>query len=146
MSRRIIKKLKSPIVLIVSGVLTLGFVCPSMLGHESMHIPTGSMAGILMVVTPDNQECCNTSISKHIESWKDIALTLPDKARDAWALLMLGLALILGYGWVSLWSRRPSPDLDVGQLRLYIREHPDLILFDHLKLAFARGILNPKIY
>ena len=98
------------------------------------------------ILGANQQECCNTSISKNIDSWKDIVLTLPDKMRDTWALLMLGLVLIFAFSWTPLWNRRPTIDLDIGRLRLYIREHPDLILFDHLKLAFARGILNPKIY
>ena len=93
------------------------------------------------------ESCCGTNVSQHIQSWKNTFLAVPQGVRDALTLLALGLTLILGYSWVSLWNRRPSIELDIGRLRLYIRrQNPELILFNHLKLAFARGILNPKIY
>lgn len=99
-----------------------------------------------MTSSQHDQPCCTLGVAHHIDSWKNIILTVPDKLRDVWALLALGLTLILGYSWISLWNRRPSIDLDVGHLRLYERDNPDLTLFNHLKLAFARGILNPKVY
>ena len=140
-----IKKIKFPIILTTLGVLTFGFVCTGMASHASMH-NTGTNSFGVIISTANQQECCNTSISKNIDTWKNIVLTVPDKMRDVLSLLVLGLALVLGYGWLSFWNRRPSIDLDIGHLRLYERDNPDLILFNHLKLAFARGILNPKIY
>ena len=92
------------------------------------------------------QQCCGTSISHHFNTWKNITLAVPDKVRDSLMLLALGLSLILGGSWLSLRHRYPLPNLDILRLRLYIRQNPDLLLFNHLKLAFARGILNPKIY
>ena len=136
------KSIKSPVVLLTLAFLTFGFVCTGMFGKQ-MDMSQMDMG---MMSSEHGQQCCTIGVAHHINSWKDIVLTLPNKTRDALMLLALSLALIFGYSWVSLWNRRPSPDLDIGRLRLYIREHPDLILFDHLKLAFARGILNPKIY
>lgn len=133
------------ITLITVGVLLFGFSCTGVLSHSSTHSSVNSV-GVATVMLTDNQECCNTSISKNIDTWKNIVLTVPDKVRDTLALLTLGLTLILGYSWVSFWNQRPPIEPDIGRLRLYIRHNPDLILFNHLKLAFARGILNPKIY
>lgn len=137
------KLTKFSITLITIGILLFGFVCTGMFSKASM-----DMSAINMGMTSEEhqQQCCSISTSHHIDSWKNIILTVPDKTRDALALLALGLALILGYSWVSLWNHRPPIELDIGRLRLYIRENPDLILFNHLKLAFARGILNSKIY
>lgn len=140
-----IQVLKIPIILIILGVLTFGFVCAGMASHAPMRSADMNSTGVIMSGI-NQQECCNTSISKNIGSWKNIILTVPDKTRDLFAFLALGLILILGYNWVSLWNRQLSPDLDAGRLSLYIKVNPDLILFNHLKLAFARGILNPKIY
>ncbi|MDP3989402.1 MAG: hypothetical protein Q8P93_04170 [bacterium] len=92
------------------------------------------------------QECCGSSISHHFDTWKNIALAVPDKGRDSLMLLVLGFALILGGSWLSLRHRYLLPNLNILRLRLYVRQNPDLLLFNHLKLAFARGILNPKIY
>lgn len=136
---------RSPIVLIILSVLTFGFVCTGMANHTSMHNMDMNPTRVTMS-SANQQECCNTSISKNIDSWKNIILTAPDKMRDSLALLVLGLALIFGYSWLSLRNRHPSMEPDVGRLCLYIRQNPDLILFNHLKIAFARGILNPKIY
>lgn len=141
--RRIVRILKLPIVLVVLGVLTLGFACPSMLGHESVHIPMGSIEGI-SVVTSGDQECCNTSISKHIESWKSTLLVLPREVRDG--LLFLLLWFVATFGLVGLRWRYNSDDSHLLSYRLYTRDNPNFLLFNHLKLAFARGILNPKIY
>lgn len=139
------KFFKFSVVLITLGIVTFGFVCAGMASHTSMH--NINMKSIEVAMSGANQqECCNTSISKNIDSWKDITLTVPDKTRDILALLILGTTLIFGYSWLSLWNRRPSMEPGVGRLRLYIRQNPDLILFNHLNTAFARGILNPKIY
>jgi len=142
MSSRILQITKLPITLITIGILLFGFVCTGMFSKASMDMSEMDMG---MMSTHD-QPCCAIGVGHHIDSWKNIVLTLPDKMRDAWALLMLGLALIFSYSWVSLWNSRPSPDLDVGCLWLYERDNPDILLFNHLKLAFARGILNQKIY
>lgn len=141
----LLKISKIQIILVTLGVLLFGFSCTEILGHSSIHISSDSI-GVAPVILTDSQGCCNTGISTDIGLWQNIILTVPDKTRDVLSLLALGVALILGYSWISLWNRRLSIGLDVGLLRLYIREHPDLVLFDHLKLAFARGILNPKIY
>lgn len=136
------KIIKFPITLITIGILMFGFLCTGIFSKASMDMSAMDMG----VMTSHDQPCCTLGAGHHIDMWKNIILVNPDKMRDAWTLFMLGLALIFAYSWVSLWNRRPSPDLDIGRLRLYIREHPDLLLFNHLKLAFTRGILNPKIY
>lgn len=142
MSSRILKITKLPITLITIGILLFGFLCTGMFSKASMNMPVTGMT----VMSGHDKACCTLGVAHHIDSWKNIILTVPDKTRDALALLALGLALVLGYSWISLWNRRPSIDLDVGRLRLYERDNPNIILFNHLKLAFARGILNPKIY
>lgn len=140
-----LKLLKLPVVLIILGVLTFGFVCSGMASHASMH-STDMDSPEVVVLGANQQECCNTSISKNIDTWKNITLVVPDKVRDSLMLLALGLALALGGSWLSFRDRHFLPDPDIGRLRLYVQQNPNIPLFNHLKLAFARGILNPKLY
>lgn len=137
------KQIKTPIILLTVGVLVFGFVCTGFFSKALMNMPAMDM-GIMS--SEHGQSCCNLGTADHMNSLRDVALIAPDKTRDALTLLALGLALLLGYGFAYVWNRRPPIDHDVGRLRLYIKSHPELVLFDHLKLAFARGILNPKIY
>ncbi len=138
-----IQKLKLSVVLITLAVLSLGFACTGMIGHASMHTTANSI-GVATVMPADNQECCNTSISKHIASWKSTFLVLPREVKDGMLLLLLGLVSAFAFMGLRFWH---DPD-DRQRLsyRFYTRDNPELALFNQLKLAFARGILNPKIY
>ena len=138
------KLLKFPIALITIGALVLGFFCFGMFSKSETHMTMlGNTQSISMA---SEQQCCGTSISHHTNTWKNITLAVPDKVRDTLMMLALGFALILGGSWLSLRHRYPLPNLDILRLRLYIIQNPDLSLFNYLKLAFARGILNPKLY
>ena len=139
----LLQKLKLPIILIALGVLTLGFACTGMIGHSSMHTSVESMDAVAITLA-DDQRCCNTSISKHIESWKGILLVVPRKMPDGLILFILGLMATLAVGLFRF--RQPVSDHHFPSYRLYERDNPDLHLFNHLQLAFAQGILNPKIY
>ncbi len=136
--------IKFPIVLIIMGVLVFGFFCVGMFSKSATHMTMfGNTQSISMA---NEQKCCGSSISHHFETWKSITLAVPDKVRDSLILLGLGLFLILGGSWLSRRHHYLLLNIDILRLSFYIKAHPDLILFDHLKLAFARGILNPKIY
>lgn len=140
------KVIKFPVFLLTVWALLFGFICVGMFHEPSIGMDTMNSNPTLTAIA-SQESCCGTNVSQHIQSWKNTFLAVPQGVRDALTLLALGLTLILGYSWVSLWNRRPSIELDIGRLRLYIRrQNPELILFNHLKLAFARGILNPKIY
>ena len=132
---------KVPTTLMVVGVLMFGFLCTGTL-HKG-HMNTSSM-DMSAVSSQQEQQCCNLGSAHQFDSWQSLILVTPDNTRNSLVLLALGLALILGYGLSSFWNRKPQFEPDIG--RLYIKENPNLILFNHLKLAFARGILNPKIY
>ena len=131
---------KLPITLIALGGLVFGFLCTGIF-HNEIHMSTMDMSS---ASAQQDQQCCNIGPAHQFGSWKNIILVAPDKTRDTLTLLALGLILAFGYGWSSALNRKPHFDLDAG--RLYVKENPDLILFNHLRLAFARGILNPKIY
>ncbi|SRR5581483_10264548 len=139
---KIQKFIKIPVTLITIGILLFGFVCLGLFS-KTMNMSSMDMG---MTSSPHEQPCCNLGTAHHMDSWKNIILVAPDKMRDVFKLLAFGLALVFGCRWLSLRYRPHLPDPDTVRLRLYLKENPGLLLFSHLKLAFARGILNPKIY
>lgn len=142
---KIQKVIEFPVFLLTVWGLLFGFICVEMFHEPSIGMDT-TISNQTLVAIAGEENCCGTNMSQHIQSWRDTFLATPQGVRDALALLALGLILILGYSQVSLWNRHPPIDLDISRLRLYIKQNPNLILFNHLKLAFAHGILNPKIY
>lgn len=129
------------VIPVVLSVITLGFACSGMMNHVSMHDMGMNSVAVMSV---NNQECCNTSISKNIGSWKSVLLVIPREIKDALFLLLLGF--VAAFSFVGLQFRHDPNDRGWLSYRFYIRDNPDLVLFNHLKLAFARGILNPKVY
>ena len=134
------KFLKFSILLITLGIVAFGFLCTGVF-HSGMRMSAMDMGS---VSAQQDQQCCNLGPVHQFDTWKNVVLVAPDKTRDTLILLALGLILAFGYSWSSALNRKPQFEPDIG--RLYIRENPDLILFNHLRLVFARGILNPKIY
>jgi hypothetical protein len=132
---------KVPATLVVVGVLIFGFLCTGIFHKGPMNMSSMDMGA---VSSQQEQQCCNLGSAHQFDSWRSVILVTPDNTRNSLILLALGLALILGYSLSSFWNRKPQFEPDIG--RLYIKENPDLILFNHLRLAFARGILNPKVF
>jgi len=136
------KAIKFPIALTTILVLVLGFFCMGL--FHKMPIPTEGMSTINMVSVQSDPSCCGMSISQHMDSWKLISQSIPRDARDILILFTLGLVAFFAVLRPPLTYKLPS--LDFIRYRAYLRLHPDLLSFHHLKLAFARGILNTKIY
>lgn len=134
------KFLKFSILLITLGIVAFGFLCTGVF-HSGMRMSAMDMGS---VSAQQDQQCCNLGPAHQFDTWKNVILVAPDKIRDTLILLALGLILAFGYSWYSALTHRPQFEPDIG--RLYTKQNPDLILFNHLRLAFARGILNPKLY
>lgn len=131
-----VQKTKLPLVLVIIGVLAFGSFCVGMIRHDSTQ---NHMNSAEIVQTNSQKECCKTGISNHVESWKSLILKTSRDMRDLLLLLVVGLVMAFSFG-----NLRPRPNL--LSYHLYIRDNPNLSLFNNLKLAFARGILNPKVY
>lgn len=87
---------------------------------------------------------CKMGIVEHISLWQGMFTAMPQEGLLFMALLILLVAVI----FVTKNILAP-PRLSNGEIltkRLYLKEHPDLPLFNPLKEAFSQGILNPKIY
>ena len=136
--------LKLVFTLIILGSLIFGFVCLDASTHSSMHAPSELMSTVNLMIISSQWECCSNSILNHIETWKSVLSAPSPGTRAGILLLILGLAMAF---MVSGW-RCQTDFIDRHLLsdKFYARDNPDQLSFSHLKLAYARGILNPKIY
>lgn len=125
---------KVPITLIVVSVSIFGFLCTGIFHKGSMNVTS----------MRQEQRCCNLSSTHQFDSWQSITLVTPDNIRNSLILLILGLTLFFGYSSFSPWNRKSQFEPDIGHL--YIKENSSFTLFNYLNLAFAHGILNPKIF
>ncbi len=139
---RIQKAIKFPTTFITMLVLVFGFFCMGL--FHKMPMPMEGMGATSMVSMQSDPSCCGMGISQHIDSWKLISQSIPRDARDILILLALGVVAFFTFWRLPL--NYKLSDLDFIRYRAYLRLHPDLLSFHHLKLAFARGILNTKIY
>ncbi len=133
-----------PVVLLTTWTLLFGFLCVGMFYEKSMHMGISNTQTVSSMTSEES--CCGTTMSQHIESWRSTLLALPQGFRDSLTLFALGLALVFAYSLISFRDRYPSFDSDAEGLRLYVQQNPDIAIFNQLKIAFARGILNPELY
>lgn len=80
-----------------------------------------------------------------MELWKSTLVGIPQGFQDLLVLVVLAVATAFAFaGFLEI------PRLDINILfyryRQYAREHPDILAYSHLRLAFARGILHPKTF
>ncbi len=136
---RIIK----PVVIFATlATLVFGFFCVGMFNKTSMAMENMNMAGITAV--QGEQTCCGGSMSQHMQSWTNTFLSIPREGRDLLTLFALGLFLVF-VAVRSIFAQKTSGDLTFSY-KQYLRHHPNLFAFQPLRLAFARGILNPKVF
>lgn len=89
-------------------------------------------------------EVCNMNVSDHITTWQTMLTGLPqnDEVMEALFLAaMFVVTILFTQITLSKFSERITT-----RYYLYIKQHPQIHLFDSLKEAFSRGILNSKIY
>lgn len=102
----------------------------------------GTMEGCIF---DGGAEICAMNIMEHIAHWQSMLTAPAPQKALVFALLLL---LVAVFTTITIFKRNLL--LLSGHYtihwRLYIRQNPNLFLFNHLRIAFARGILNPKIY
>lgn len=134
--------IKIPIVVAIFTALLFGSFCFGLFHKTSMAIEETVMTDMVSINT--QQICCGGSMSQHIKSWTSTFLVTPHDFRNNLALLALTLFMAL-----VLMRSLFSPAATNSQLLsspLYLRQKSNLFIFNPLKLAFARGILNTKVY
>lgn len=86
---------------------------------------------------------CEMNPMEHIEEWQSIFTTLPAKdAMSIFSVILIILAL-LAFRFVDKFYVFNTPRLEPYLNNFYLSKIP---IFNPLKEAFSRGILNPKIF
>lgn len=129
----------------VLASLLISFLCISLLHTFSkMHFGMESEYMIHQSGDVTMHACCNSDVTDHIEFWKNIGMGIPPEIQQ---ILILLAVVLIAVSFSDLFGiKRNYTDLLTLQLRYYTRDHPNWTLFDHLRLAFSRGILNPKLF
>lgn len=84
---------------------------------------------------------CNLNITEHIQEWQAMFTTLPSK--DAIAILF-ALFLFVALQKLTPWKTFSFPE--IKNVHTYFLLKDRFHIFDPLKDAFSRGILNPKLF
>lgn len=84
-------------------------------------------------------------ISEHISSVQGMFANVLPETRSAFLILLISLLLVF-FATLRSQFRRQWRDPALSLKLLSLLRNPELPLFNHLRLAFARGILNPKAY
>ena len=124
--------------------LIVGFLCISFIHLSPVHAGMGSHVSH-KVSSATLNACCDVGVSNHMELWKSTLVGIPQSFQGFLALIVIGVAAAFVF---SDFFVIPKRNLNLLTLRYkqYAREHPNIGIYDQLKLAFARGILHPKTY
>ena len=126
-------------ILVTILALAFGLFCTGRVHDSSMRQINADNTSTM--ISGESIRACCRGISQHIEPWKNLTLSNFNNIRDILVLLTISLALA---SFLPQWSNRDKQRYSL--FKFYIRQHPDLLAYDPLKLAFAKGILNPKVY
>lgn len=128
--------LSASVLLTLATVVVLGPV--HLMGMETNK--SGQMDRCIFTVNVN--EVCIMSISEHLRAWVSLFNVIPHEIIKTFLMLM---SLFILY---FLFKRNLLSSLPKSQLphRFRIYSWPDIFLLTPLRLAFAEGILNPKIF
>lgn len=125
--------------------LVVGFLCISFIHVFSVHGRFGSSHITHTFHEVSVKNCCDVVVSDHMELWKSTLVGITQSFQYLLVLIVLAVgASFVFAGFIAI------PRLDINILfyryRQYAREHPDILTYNPLRLAFARGILHPKTF
>lgn len=90
-------------------------------------------------------EGCAMNFSEHITLWQKTIASLPQNTarliNSFILVILLVVAIVFWQNSFSLFSRRIA-----SRFKLYIKQHPQINLFNYLGEVFSSGILNTKKY
>lgn len=127
----------------VLSSLIVGFLCISFIHATPAHADIGSHTAHRTSATLN--ACCDLGTNDHMELWKNTLVGIPQGFQDLLVLIVLAVATSFVFA-DFLATPRLDTNLIFYRYRQYAREHPDIALFNPLRLAFARGILHPKTF
>lgn len=127
------KQIMSLVLLAFVATMTVGgFLSADMMMKDGMMNPCPFMDNTASI--------CNMTPLEHVSQWQQMfTTTLQDSVTTA---LLLLLSLVAVFTFVSVLPRPKRPPARQSFARYRYRER----IFDPLRWAFSRGILNPKLY
>lgn len=125
--------------------LIVGFLCISFIHATPVHAGNGSSHITHTSHETSLKNCCDAGVSDHMELWKGTLVGIPQGFQDLLVLIVLAVATSFAFaGFLAV--PRLETNILFYRYRQYAREHPDILAYSHLRLAFARGILHPKTF
>lgn len=116
----------------IASMTTGGFLSANMMMEDGIMQPCPFMDNTASI--------CNMTPLEHVSQWQQMfTTTLQDSVTTA---LLLLLFLIVVFAFVNALPRPKRPPERQSFSRYRYRER----IFDPLRWAFSRGILNPKLY
>lgn len=114
--------------------------------HSVMGMEQKSDGAMGACIFDGKAETCTMSISQHLSSWQGLfTAPAPEKTQALLALLAL-----IGIIFTAVLALRRHFALQMNhsahRWRAYVKQSSLLAIFNPLREAFSRGILNPKIY
>lgn len=139
-----LSKIRTALSGFVLTSLIAGFLCISFVYSTPAHVGMASH-GIHKSPSATINSCCDAGVSDHMELWKSTLVGIPQNLQNLLALF--AVSLVAGFTFLTLLNvPRTDGNIFAIRYRQYTREHPDISLFDSLRLAYSKGILNPKLY
>jgi hypothetical protein len=101
----------------------------------------GNMSGCLF---SGKAEICTMTFSEHVGHWQAMFTTTAPQKVLSFVLLILAVVFVA----VAILKRNLLllSSYHATRWRLYIKQNPNLSLFNPLREAFSSGILHPKIF
>lgn len=88
---------------------------------------------------------CAMNFSEHITIWHEMFTLIPQNILGFTSTIILFIALALTSVFWKNYFYIFSQEIAL-KFKLYIKEHPQINLFNYLREIFSKGILNTKKY
>lgn len=137
------KIINFPVILATVLTLLFGSFCVGLLHSTSSTINSDKSAITSKI---SEESCCGgtMTISHHIYSWINTFLTTPEYLRSNSILTILGFLLSILF--IKYLFSNTQKLLKSLITELFYKLCSIFFIFDSLQFAFARGILNTKLY
>lgn len=134
-----LKKLtKISLITAILTAMIFGYFCINIFTHHQMELV---IKNNVSSIVRSAESCCSTTFSKYSESLRS-NFNFPPRINDYLLAFVASLALVFV---VNSYFR---DIINNGSLlhRLFLRQNPDILIFNSLKLAFSNGIINSKTF
>ncbi len=143
MYRASISGVISSFVLFALGV---GFLCMSLLPMFSVsHSDMGHGGHVTSLTNQTLSDCCSSTNNNHTDVWKSTFIGIFQNIQTLLALFVVDFVAFRCSDFFQF-PLSGNDRIFAIRFRQYAREHPDILTYNPLRLAFARGILNPKLF